>query len=129
MMTISNTEDMLDVRDIMARVEELEESLSSAKVEDNFHTNEDREELATLNALRNALKGNSGDEQWRDAWYPVTLIRANYFTDYARELIVDCGHISHDFPSWIEIDWKETAENVKQDYSSVDYDGVDYWYR
>lgn len=36
---------------------------------------------------------------------------------------------SEDFPSWIEIDWEKTAANVQQDYSSLDWDGVTYYYR
>lgn len=61
--------------------------------------------------------------------YGVTLIPEYDFTDYAVDLLVDCGYISDDFPSWIEIDWEATAENVKQDYSELEYKGKTYLYR
>lgn len=61
--------------------------------------------------------------------YGVTLIPEDDFTDYVEDLLKDCGYISDDFPSWIEIDWEATAENVKQDYSELEYEGETYLYR
>jgi hypothetical protein len=59
----------------------------------------------------------------------VQIIHHNYFDEYTRELLEDCGYISKDFPSWIEIDWSKTAENVAQDYSIVTYENQDYYVR
>lgn len=120
---IDNKEDILDIRDIIERFEELEAEFDSA-----METSE-AEEFTLLQSLLEELKGNGGDEQWKGDWYPVTLIRESYFEDYIEELITDCGYISRDFPSWIKIDWEETAENVKVDYSEVEIDGVTYYYR
>jgi len=39
------------------------------------------------------------------------------------------GYISRDFPSWIEIDWKSTAENIKVDYTFGEYGGITFWGR
>lgn len=61
--------------------------------------------------------------------FGVTLIPEDDFTNYTKELLEDCGYIPNDFPSWIEIDWKATAENVKQDYSELEYKGKTYLYR
>lgn len=58
------------------------------------------------------MEGTGGDEEWRDNWYPITLIRDEYFTTYVQELCEDIGYISKDFPGWIAIDWETTAENV-----------------
>jgi len=75
------------------------------------------------------LKGNGGDEQWRGDWYPVTLIHDSHFTDYAREMLEDCGDIPRDIPHYIEIDWDATARNIRVDYTPTEIDGVTYWYR
>lgn len=61
--------------------------------------------------------------------YGCTLIEEDDFEDYVRELLVDCGYISTDFPCWIEINWETTSENVKQDYSELEYKGKTYYFR
>ena len=61
--------------------------------------------------------------------FGVTLIPEDDSTDYVENLLKGCGYISDDFPSWIEIDWEATAENVKQDYSELEYEGETYFYR
>lgn len=61
--------------------------------------------------------------------YGVTLIEEDEFEDYCRELIEDCGYISKDFPSWIEIDWSRTTDNIRIDYSEVEYQGTTYLFR
>lgn len=140
---ISNTEDMLDSRDIFARIEELEAEKESMleDVPASEYGNPENEkwvaweesdeftELKNLSDFMEEFKGYGGDEQWRGDWYPVTIIRDSYFEEYTEELVTDCGYISRDFPSWIVIDWKETAENVQQDYTSAEFDGVTYWAR
>lgn len=122
--TLDFTADIIDVRDIIARVEELDPEYSDIKL-----TDDEAEELAALRAILDELKGNGGDEQWRGDWYPVTLIRDSYFTYYAREMLEDCGTIPRDLPSWVVIDWDATAGNVRMDYTPVEIDGSTYWYR
>lgn len=68
-------------------------------------------------------------EEVYDSQYGVTLIHEDDFDDYARELVEECGYITRDFPSWIEIDWLATADNVKLDYSSIEFEGETYLYR
>jgi hypothetical protein len=115
-----HTADTIDVRDIIARFEELEDASDGLP---------DAEERTQLAAILDDLKGNGGDEQWRGDWYPSTLICDSYFTYYAREMLEDCGTIPCDLPSWVKIDWDATAGNVRMDYTPVDIDGVTYWYR
>ena len=142
MKEITNTEDVLDVRDITARFEELEESRDDFQSENGLEDYAgkddsaekwaewtDEEEYNTLKDLLESLAGNGGDEQWRGEWYPLTLIREDYFVDYCEELVKDIGELPRDIPSYIVIDWKETAENLKVDYFSVDFDGETYWTR
>jgi hypothetical protein len=118
--TLDLTADIIDVRDIIARFEELEDASDGLP---------DAEERTQLAAILDELKGNGGDEQWRGDWYPCTLIRDSYFTYYAREMLEDCGTIPRDLPSWVEIDWDATAGNVRMDYTPVEIDGATYWYR
>ena len=65
----------------------------------------------------------------REFDYGVTLINEDYFEDFVKQDLEDCGYISKDFPSWIEIDWNATAENVKQDYSELTFRGTNYLFR
>lgn len=127
--------DLIDVRDMIARYEELEKARDLADdaatwARDN---EEDAEELATIEAALEDLKGCGGDEQWRGDWYPVTLIHARHFVEAMQEQVEDCGYIKPDgdggLPWWIEIDWEKTAENMRQDYQMIEIDENEYWYR
>lgn len=124
--TLNLTADIIDVRDIIARVEELESEIDGDAIQGDELG---REELAALSAILAELVGYGGDEQWRGDWYPVTLIRDSYFTEHARELLQDCGDLPRDLPHYIAIDWEATALNIQVDYSAVEIDGVTYWYR
>lgn len=87
-------------------------------------------ELRRLTALLEELEGNGGDEEWRGAWYPVTLIRESHFEDYAQELAEDIGAIDRD-AGWPlrHIDWEAAADELLIDYTSTEFDGVIYHYR
>ena len=61
--------------------------------------------------------------------YGCTLIEEDDFAEHVEEMLTDCGYIPKDIPNWIEIDWKATAENVKQDYSELEYKGETYYFR
>ena len=58
-----------------------------------------------------------------------SLVSADYFTSYCKELCEDIGDIPRDLPHYIEIDWEGTAQNIKVDYVEVTIDGRDYLYR
>lgn len=138
---IDLTADVIDVRDIIARVEELEESKDCHVLgaPDGTETPapelwardnpEDAQELETLQAILADLAGNGGDEQWRGDWYPVTLIRESYFADYCQDLVIDCGGLPASIPDYLVIDWEATSRNLKVDYSEVEIDGATYFYR
>lgn len=118
--TLDLTADTIDVRDIIARYEELEAESDGLP---------DAEERFLLASILDELKGNGGDEQWRGDWYPVTLIRNSHFTDYARELLKDCGELPRDLPHYVAIDWGTTARNIRTDYTPIDLEDATYWYR
>lgn len=118
---INGNQDVLDIRDIIKRFEELED----VEIKDD----DEDQQYQTIKALLDDLKGNGGDEQWRGDWYPLTLIRDSYFVEYCEELVTDIGDMPREIPFYIVIDWEQTAENLRVDYSSVEFNGVDYWYR
>lgn len=126
---ISEYDDIIDVRDVIARVEALEyDGETEADIESLKQTDE-ADELVALRELLGNLAGYGGDEQWRGDWYPLTLIRDSYFVEAMRELVEVIGDLPKEFPSYIEIDWDATARNLRVDYSSVEFNGVTYWYR
>lgn len=114
---ITNTEDIIDSRDVIARIEYLSD-------EDYTRSAMEETELATLRAL--ASEGE-GCADWE---YGEALIRDSYFEDYARELAEDIGAIDRK-ATWPNqyIDWEAAAEALQQDYTSIDFDGVTYWVR
>lgn len=127
--------DIIDVRDLIAAVEQLEEDLAdlSEQEADRETVSDEWHDMHCLRldymAILDELRGEGGDEQWRGGWYPGTLIHDRYFADYARELVEDCGDIPRDLPHYIEVDWDATARNIRSDYTCIDIDGNTYWYR
>lgn len=81
-------------------------------------------ELGTIEDIDNLE--NTGIEDWD---YGAYLIEEVDFEDYVKELLEDTGYIPKDLPSWIEIDWEATANNVRSDYTSVTYKDEDYLVR
>lgn len=135
-------DDILDVRDLIERFEELEAERDEygADAEDEDSSGdpegwaltypEDAAELALLAELLDDLKGYGGDHQWKGDGYPVMLIRDSYFKEYAMELADNIGAIDHN-AGWPAncIDWDQAARELRTDYSEVDIDGHTYYYR
>ena len=148
---VSNSADVLDSRDIIARIEELEEleaAYATAKeafeglgddataddtdeaeralqaAEEGFDEDA-QEELKSLRELEEQAEGYSGD--WR---HGATLIRDSYFKTYAQELAEDIGAINRD-AAWPNscIDWEQAADELKADYTAVEFGDVTYWVR
>ena len=170
---ISNTDDMIDSRDVIARIEALTEErdalmeavseaeeeqakiitadakadrehpeTASDTISDEAHdaiqavadahdalsdwqADSDGLELKALEALQEEAEGYSPD--WK---YGASLIADSYFEDYARELAEDIGAIKDDV-AWpcTCIDWEKAADELRQDYTSVEFDGVTYLVR
>jgi len=140
MKEISSFDDYIYVRDVIERFEELESERDSLQEEvaecaENSRENlaewqeDSGEEFRLLESLLADLCGDGVDEQWRGDWYPCVLIRDLAFVDAMRELLQDIGDLPRDIPAYLAIDWEKTAENLRADYSSVDFDGVTFWYR
>ena len=136
---------ILDTRNLVERREALKQEILDSFLENFPHYEEMTESFEDI------LFEEEEIESWKQDWqeeinqitcidevedeigsefdFGVTLIPEDDFTDYVEDLLKGCGYISDDFPSWIEIDWEATAENVKQDYSELEYEGETYFYR
>ncbi len=118
---IDNTQDVIDSRDIIARIEELEGIENQGS--------EEAQELAIL------LKVQEQAEDCADYQYGEVLIRESYFTDYIKELIDDCYELPKEFNSgawpWrhMTLDYESAADEAKDDYTHIDFDGVTYLIR
>jgi hypothetical protein len=134
--TISNTDDYIDSRDIIARVEYLKEAWAESTGEDpdtyalsgdDWKVGLGDDEGEEMEALLALVEEASGLSDW---WYGSTLIRDSYFVEYAQELAEDIGAVNSDagWPVYC-IDWEHAARDLQMDYTSVDFDGVDYWAR
>lgn len=128
--------EIIDSRNVIERIGELTEEWGQATGDrfadytlssDDYAvglSEDDAEELAALIAFRDEIADYLPDWQ-----YGETLIRDDYFTEYVEELLKDIGYLPVDLPLWIVIDWEETADNVKVDYTSAELNGVTYWGR
>jgi hypothetical protein len=121
--------DVIDTREIIERFEELESEYDAFDTPEEIKNWAELDEFTILQTTLEELNGNGGDEQWRGDWYPVTLIAESYFTDYAKEMLEDCGTIPSDLPWYVAVDWEETASNIKVDYSEIEIGGTTYFYR
>ena len=132
--------DIIDSRDVISRIGELEQEQEDHDDErrealegdpegdhglpwDEEYPDE-AEELTALNALADAAGGCA------DWAHGEALISDDYFETYARELAEDIGGL-HDSDRWPGscIDWKQAAEELQQDYTSVEYGDTTYWIR
>jgi hypothetical protein len=142
---ISNSDTTIDSRDVDERIEELTEERDNFGYEDEEaaedDTNresveakaqawadenpDDADELKTLLALQ--IEGSDSTSEWS---YGETLIHENYFEEYAQQTAEDIGAIDPN-ANWPLncIDWKEAADQLKQDYSTIDFDGETYYIR
>lgn len=144
---ISNSDNVIDSRDVIKRIEELEEEkeefilnesqtpddspswgeLAEAQgdAESKWDETDEGEELKVLKAFQDDLEG------YGDYSSGETIIRDSYFTEYAKELCKEIGDIPDNLPDYIErnINWEGVAEDLQADYTSADFDGVEYWMR
>lgn len=83
---------------------------------------DEQEELRILQEVKDEVEGYC---DWKGG---EGLIRDSYFENYAQELAENIGAVERNV-TWPPIDWERAAEELKMDYTSVDFDGVEYWVR
>ena len=134
--TVDLCADVIDVRDIIARVLELRderdaynEKMGSPDAWDGVPDGEP-EELAMLEGILSELAGYGGDEEFDGDWYPVQLVADSYFQEYAQNLAEECGMVDTS-ASWPMncIYWEQAARELQMDYGSIEIRGFTYWYR
>lgn len=120
-----------DSRDVIERIEELTNEFIDATESDPSDTmsvddwqaglsEDDAEELYEL------LSFAADADEVSDWEYGAFFIHVNEFTNYARETVEECGYVPADLPEWIVIDWEETADNMRQDYTTYAFRGEEY---
>lgn len=171
MKTISNTDNVIDSRDIIERIDELTGDFQ-ALVDDIEAAETDEEREMAFSALSAWLIGHTNivpdlktieeitfDDvvEWAESddahelkallaladeaecspdWsYGEMLIYEDYFTDYIEEFINDCYELPKEFNSgdwpWrhMTLDYEAAADEAKQDYMEVNFDGATYYIR
>jgi len=117
-------QDIIDSRDVIARIEELESDKEATEddPELDLFDDDDQEELNALTAL--AVAGEACAADWQ---HGETLISDNHFEEYAQDMAADIGAISSD-AAWpaCHIDWTAAADALKHDYTPVFFDGDTY---
>lgn len=164
---ISNTTNVVDFRDVIERMEELQDTIfdalqssqEQAKPDKPDDPDEDEEEPKSLaeqkedmidwlddlepgTILESIMKSALSYVQEEIQEYvtlnqlkkdigtdDATLIHESYFQTYAEQLAEDIGAISRD-TKWPlnHIDWEAAAEELKSDYSTVDWNGETYYW-
>lgn len=125
-LNVNGADDVIDIRDIIDRVEELRLERDSVESDPELV-----EELEKLENFLTKIAGNGGDHDWEGNWYPVTLIKDSYFEEYAEELASELygSQISTAHWPFSQIDWAKAAEALQTDYTSADLDNETYWMR
>lgn len=138
-------QDIIDTRDLIEKRDELKQSILDSFLETFEHYEDQTDDFDDI--LFDEEEIQSWKEDWEDELeqieeinniedsigsefdYGVTLVREDYWEDYVEDLLVEIGYLPKDLPSWIEIDWEATANNVKVDYTEVEYQGQTYYGR
>jgi hypothetical protein len=142
MTDFSENDDIIDTRDVQERIEELQQELDlDEDGEPNEYDAEDErpepldpdvkseleEELEELMELKREVSSYSGD-RFEDG---ATLIAEEHFEDYAKELAEDLHGEAIRQAAWPfdNIDWDAAADDLKVDYTKVEFRGYDFWVR
>jgi len=130
---------VIDTRDLEKELDALEDELTSLEETRDEALGDEDEIQEAMNRLEEWLGDNEDrltelrnlrDEipEWQ---YGETLISDSHFEDYARDLASDLYGNEINDARWPFdcIDWKQAADELKQDYTSIDFDGDTWWYR
>ena len=122
---IENADDYVgkqnDIDNKLEHIADKEKEIQDCEFEYNRYS----KELEELEELKDEIQNNS-DEGFE---YGIQLIHENDIDDYLDELLEGCGYIPKDFPSWIEIDWQATYDNMKEDYNEIELNGNTFYVR
>lgn len=128
MREISNTDNVIDSRDVIARIEELaQQARDYANDEEGAEPLSDEEDAEMSSLSDFATQGANSTDDWD---HGATLIRYSYFTEYIRDYVQEMSSDAlSTLPDYVMIDWEATADQLHSHYSSVEFDGVTYYVR
>jgi hypothetical protein len=122
-------DDVIDSRDIIERINELENERESLLYQNGggmtqyeWDKTEEGTEYIMLSELAKECACLVTD--WA---YGETLIHWDYFKSYMDQMVEDCYELPKDLPYWMSIKLDYVA--LKQDYTSVYIDGHEYLIR
>lgn len=138
---------ILDTRDLIEKRDELKQNIL-----DSFHETFEHYIEMTEN-YEDILMEEEEIQSWKEDWideiteieeinniedevgseftYGESLICEDYFEEYCEDMVKDLGYLPNDIPGFLyhNIDWKGVASDLGQDYSIVEYQGRNYYYR
>ena len=136
----------IDTRDLETTREELKQVIFDSFLETFEHYQEMTESFEDIRFEEEEIQ--SWKEGWEDQLEQIeeidniesecsefsfgeTLINEDDFEEYCEDFVKDCGYVHQDMPSIIynNIDWSGIADDMKQDYSEIKYQGNTYLYR
>jgi antirestriction protein len=117
--------DTFDSREVIDRIDELENENTDDEGDIVFTDESDKEEYAALKAIEDEADGYASD--WK---YGVNFISDGHFVSYAQELADDIGAVDSD-AGWpnSHIDWESAADELQMDYTGIEIEGSTWWYR
>lgn len=134
-------DDLIDSRYLIEYIDELvSERDDLREAISDSETSEEREqaeaalaewEAENLKDLESVEAFAEDCENCADDWvHGVALIAESYFQEYAKQLAEDIGAVDRDAP-WplSRIDWDAAADDLKQDYTAVEWDDCTFFVR
>lgn len=115
---------LLNRSDVDEMLEEAESRLEELEAADNHEDTDDwqetKDKIETLKGVLEAV----GEDGW-------PLIPESDFKEYAQDLAEETMGSRLDWGSWPLscIDWEQVADELRHDYSTIELDGEDYYYR
>lgn len=143
MEALDNWADIVDSRNIVDRVNELQDQQMAHHEDQEDQDPDDRvpwsavdpdaaDELRELEELLAQLRNVGGDTPEGGQ----ALIRENYLSDYVKELYMECTdrdllkRVTEQLEGpWKHVDWAAVAEDERSDYTEVTWAGVTYYVR
>ena len=108
---ITNTDDVIDSRDILDYIEE----------------NKNDRDFELENFVKKFRAEHSDyDKALEDLEFGVTFIRDSYFEDYMWDYFLQFNQVDEALECYIDIE--AFARDQQYDYERISFDGVEYWY-
>lgn len=128
---MSSTRTYLDLRELADEQRDLREQHIAVLSGDTGATPLDDDQLAYLEALSDlAIELGSRTGDLDDVTGEEdTLIPESEWVDYAQQLADDLGIVDAGSAIYPYVDWEAWANDLRHDYSSIEFDGITYYRR